>query len=47
MCPSLAGSPVLHAGEVPFLLLAGGFCWKLDPICAVFNLYRALQREGL
>lgn len=45
--PLPPGSVVLHAGEVSFLFLAGGFCRKLDHICAVFNLYRAMQREGL
>lgn len=41
------GSLFICADEISFLFLVGGFCWKLDYICAVLYLYRTMQREGL
>lgn len=41
------GSLLICADEISFLFLVGGFCWKLDYLCAILCLYRTMQRKGL
>lgn len=41
------GPLLIRANEISFLFLVGGFCWKLDYICAILYLYRTMQRKGL